>query len=172
MEDIDTDAAIARQLQEDEYSRNTFGSPFRSHNRRQPPSTTSKPAGRQALSDAEYAAQLQEEEKRNQRRFNPRSNFRAPMQIRTTDTTVESEVISAPAFASSSSRQQGSSSDNDATRTTVDMSSFWQLLGPMIHQNLGTRRPHGVRDLENTSDDFGPEDYEVSRICRSSFDFE
>ena len=159
LDDIDTDAAIARQLQEDEYSRDSLAPHFRSNSRRNPTSTTSKSINRHALSDAEYAAQLQAEEEQNQRRNNPRRFVPSSNPPRTSNRANQSETIRAP-VATNSSQHRPSSSRASNTDNNLDVTSLSQVLS-MFQQNFAPRNPNGVHNLENTSEDFGPDDYEV-----------
>lgn len=156
--DIDTDAAIARQLQEDEYSRQSLTPQFRSNSRRNPTSTTSKSSTRRVLTDAEYAAQLQAEEERNQRRFNPLRFAPSAHPPRISSTTDQSDTDSTPPASRSS--QQRSSSNRASNTNNIDMTSFSQFMS-VFQQNFAPQRSNGAHDLENTSDDFGPDDYEV-----------
>lgn len=159
---IDTDAAIARQLQEDEYSRESLAPHLQSNRRRNPTSTTSKSITRPALSDAEYAAQLQAEEERNQRRNNPRRFVPSLNPPRTSNRSNQSDTITTDVATNAS--QHRSSSNRASNNNNTDVASFSQFLS-MFQQNFAPRHSNGVHDLENSSEDFGPDDYEVCTDC-------
>jgi len=157
LEEIDTDAAIARQLQEEEYSKPSI-LPFRpyqqeSNDEKSSPITTD-PYGGLVFSDAELAAQLQADEERNQRRRRQRPPF--PSQRRPSNPTNnqndEPETIPFP-FLPRPTHQHSSSSGNN--RNNNNAASLFRLFA-------GFQRPggQGSQNLQNNDEDFGPDDYE------------
>jgi hypothetical protein len=160
LEEIDADAAYALQLQEEEYSRNSLV-PTQSHqrranNRKFPPVVIDSDDGITS-SDAEIAAQLQAEENRRQRQ-----RPAASAQQNRSNRIVEPEVIPVP-FLTRPTPQRPSSSGNN-NRNNPDFSNLFQFFAnrgravPGVHRH-GNR---GVGNLQNTTEDFGPDDYEVN----------
>jgi hypothetical protein len=164
LEEIEADATFARKLQEEEYSRNSIV-PTRSYqqgsNRHRPPPYVVDPYGPQVFGDAELAAQLQAEENKKQQRQRHRPP--TPSQQRTTQPTTnrndEPEVIPFP-FLTEPRPQRPSSSRNN-NRDTTDLSPFMRIFAPR-GRFPGLRRSggRGAHSIQNTTEDFGPDDYE------------
>jgi len=160
LEEIDADAAYALQLQEEEYSRNSLV-PTQSHQRRAndrkfPPVVIDSDDGITS-SDAEIAAQLQAEENRGQQR--QRQRPAASSQQNRSNRIVEPDVIPVP-FSIRPTPQRPSSSGNN----NPDFSNLFQLFANRGRSASGVHRHgnRGVRNLQNTTEDFGPDDYEVN----------
>jgi hypothetical protein len=154
-EDIETDAAIARQLQEEEYSRSSLAPSHvhqRQSNNNKSSSTVINRHSQSTMSDAELAAHLQAEEDQRQRRQHP--------QRRTPNQTEEPEVIPFP-FGPSHAQPQRPSSARDNNRTTNNVMSLFRHLAARGRPSPGARR-RGNQNLEHTTEDFDSNDYEVS----------
>ncbi len=160
-EDIESDAAIARQLQEEEYSRSSLV-PSHAHHR-QSNNNKSSPTvinrhSESTMSDAELAAKLQAEE--DQRQGRQRSRPAVHPQRRTTNQTEEPEVIPFP-FGPSHAQPQRPSSARDNNRTTNDVISIFRQFAARGRPSPNARR-RGNQNLERTTEDFDANDYEVS----------
>jgi hypothetical protein len=168
-DEIEADATFARQLQEQEYSRDSIV-PVRSHqrgsNRNNPSPYVVDPYGPPVFGDAELAAQLQAEENKKQQRQRHRPS--TPSQHRTTQPTTnrndEPEVIPFPLLPES--RPQRPSSSRNNNRDNTDFPPLFRLFAaggrfPGLRRSGG----RGAHNIQNTTEDFGPDDYEVS-LCK------
>jgi hypothetical protein len=159
---VDADAAYACQLQEEEYSRETIPPPFRRHNRGPKQNASSRfimnPMDEFVSSDAEIAAQLQAEENQRQQRSRPRLHISSQRRMSnpTTDRTFqldEPEIIPIPNFVRLRPERPVVRGNNNRGRN--NMSSLFRVLS-----NHGRGNGH----IQNTDQDFGPDDYEVNSI--------
>jgi len=157
LEEIDADAAFARRLQQEEYAKHSM-IPSRLKNEHFPPSIIDPNEG-PIFTDAELAAQLQEEENKKQQR--QRSRPFVPSQRRipppTTNRPNEPEVIPFP-FRVRPTHQHPPSNSNNNPGGNNDFAAMLRLLIPQGQQTPGSR---GIQNLQNTEGDFGPNDYDV-----------
>jgi hypothetical protein len=182
--EIDADTAYALQLQQEEYSRESLMPnrqrylPFQVE-----PDEESNPAifvgsdAPQFTSDAEFAAYLQEQEnQRRQRLRRPAFPF-YPIQQRSnpgstqTSETDEAENESHPLARSPLRRPMFNEDDDDDDENPQmhDAHAFLQFLANSGHPMgegfpaffSGIRRPRRTGNIQDTEEDFGPEDYEV-----------
>jgi hypothetical protein len=167
-EALDADTAFALQLQEEEYSRRSIEPSRRpySSSKQQFNNKTFAPFldetyDQPIFSDAELAAHLQAEE--NQKRSAPSYQRRPPRQpVQRPSRSDDPEIIPMPLFARNIPSDP--SSDGNNNRRPVDFPSFLRRVtsrgraSPGIRLSGGSRRG---RNLQNTTEDFGPEHYEV-----------
>jgi hypothetical protein len=169
-EEIEADAAFARQLQEEEYSRNSILPP-RSYQHgpndekflpfvidpEDRSTFTDAELAAQLQTDAEIAAQLQADEEKNQRRHRQRPAFPSQRRIshQTANRTDEPEVIPFP-FTARPTRQRSSSNGNN------DLLNLLQIFTPRGQST--SRGGRGIQNLQNIDRDFGPDDYEAIRL--------
>ncbi|CAF1193345.1 unnamed protein product [Rotaria sordida] len=157
LEEIDADTAYAFQLQEEEYAKNSIP-PFLTHEQNSNDTTASDTIvnvdDHLIVSDAEYAAHLQAEEnqkqqKHNQRRI-PHSTTNRNHQSR------ESENIPIPPFLNPTNHHPSFGENNN--RFINDLASLIRTLASNSLPSHGHRNRNG--NIENTEEDFGPDDYE------------
>lgn len=165
LEAIDNDAAIARQLQEEEYSRNSLLPSWRESNSRQSSSTVTQSHPDPTFTDAQLAAQLQAEEDKKRQRQRPRPVVASSQQRRRPSQNDEPEIIPFP-FTHNPARDQRPSSSGNINGPTGDIGSLFRIFANHAQRSPGARRPgrHGAHNLENTTEDFGPNDYDVSNF--------
>lgn len=157
LEEIDADAALARKLQEEEYSRNSFMPHYyRSTNEKFSPFVIDPDDDddERTMNDAQIAAQLQEEENRNRQRNRSRPRISAQRRIPhpTTSRTNAPEVIPFPLANRSTHQPRPSSANNNS-----NVNNFVNLFQQFVQASSG----HGAQGIESSDRDFGPEDYEV-----------
>ncbi|CAF0845016.1 unnamed protein product [Adineta ricciae] len=149
--DIDADAAYARELQQEEYSRQTLD-PSRSY---RGSSTTKRTPSHAASirSDAQLAEHLQAEENQRGRRHQQRPNHYARRQQSARLEPNEPDIISIPRLIERPTVRRPARSNDPASNIANLFSSIAAASG----QRLPGRRNH---DTQGTADDFGPDDYE------------
>jgi hypothetical protein len=153
LEEIDNDAAIARQLQEEEYSRNSLA-PFQSYQNK------SSPHSAPTLSDAEIAAHLQAEEDQRQRRQRSRPAVRPQRPTPNQPEVIPFPFGPRPAQPPPPPQQpQRPSSARDNNRPTNDIVSLFQHFASLTRSSPGSHR-RGAQSLASTTEDFGPDDYD------------
>jgi len=175
--ELEADEAFARRLQEEEYTRKSIIPPHRSYPSRGSSRTAQR--GRTIQADAELAAQLQEEEDRKQRqqrfaqptRVNPTNNrFQIPPPNRN---RPQSEIIT----RNHNHNHDDDDSDDDQPNThgtrnrnnnNIPIHHIFSLFPPHI---FGANRG-GHSNLEQRTDDFGPNDYEVNKSYYEILDFD
>lgn len=176
VEELEADEALARKLQEEEYTRKSIV-PNRSWNNHR---------SRTIQTDAELAAQLQEEEnkkQRQQRLATPIIPGSRQFQNPSNNRSNAPEIVQIPPFLRNRQqparrdRMADSDSDDDVNNNQPAVQStrnrpnrnqpnrnnnirphdIFSMLQPIL---VGAIRGRHNRHLENTSDDFGPDDYE------------
>jgi len=185
--EVDADAAYALELQRQEYSRENFMPnrhqyhPFRVESDDESgdtnPSVSMEPDIPQFSNDEELAAYLQERENRNQRRYRPpplppfllrpRPN---PTSTTQTSESTESENTLIPPFRNTQRPPvHNEDDDDDDDNPYFSPQAFFQFLanqGHTLPEGFGQfmtnyrRRYRRTGDLQDTEEDFGPEDYE------------
>ncbi|CAF0962574.1 unnamed protein product [Adineta steineri] len=154
--EIDADAAYARQLQEEEYSRRSV-LPTRSYmqeiNNKRTSAIITEPDNAAVFNDAELAARLQEEENQRGRRHRQRPVF-PPQRInnnRTFQSNNEPEIIPIPRATLARPTPPNRYNNNQN-----NISNIFQL----VSNTFPRPGAFGNRDVQNNNDDFTPNDYE------------
>ncbi|UJR10238.1 hypothetical protein I4U23_014451 [Adineta vaga] len=171
--DINADEAYALRLQEEEYSRRSLN-PSRSYraaaaaaNNKSPPIIIDADIS-PVLSDAELAAHLQAEEEQRGRRIQQRPGYsirrptfpsRPPL-----DPTIHSDepevipmqrpTLRRPPRNTNNHNNNNNNNNND---NTTNITNIFQFMASNAILRPNGRRP---RDVQNSTDDFGPNDYE------------
>jgi len=188
--EIDADAAYALQLQQEEYTRESLMGnqhpylPFQVEQDDEltdtiPPVVFESDAP-PFMNDEQLAAYLQEQENRNRNRYRQPPIPFVPIRQRSnpassqTSETDETENERIPAFRFAQRRPMfNEDDDDDEESSNMNAQAFLQFLanhgrgGPEGFPPFfaGFRRPHRrTGNLQDTEEDFGPEDYEVIPI--------
>ncbi len=191
--DADADAAYALQLQQEEYSKESMIPnrhqffPFQVEQDDEPadsnPSLLFESDTPQFSTDEQLAAYLQEQENRNRRRYRrppippfvPIRQQSNPVSSQTAETDEhENELVPPFRFAQRQNLlNEDDDDDDDDNNARMNAHAFLQFLA-----NHGRSAPEGLApffsgfrrnyrrtgNLQDTEEDFGPEDYEVIQI--------
>jgi hypothetical protein len=196
--DVDADAAYALQLQQEEYAKESFIPnrhpyfPFQVEPDNEIPAVIpppfSGPNNPQFMNDEQYAAYLQEEENQNRQRYRPPPPLFFPIRQRSNPTSTqtsetdehENEPMSPFRIAQPQSSNNEDDTDEDSPYMNIPH-QFLQLLAnqgrplpedfPLIFPGFRRRDYRRTGNLQDTEEDFGPEDYEVIQILYIKFLF-
>ncbi|CAF3372628.1 unnamed protein product [Rotaria sp. Silwood1] len=163
LEELDADAAYALQLQEEEYSKNSI-TPFLSYQQNLNDRAASNAIvnfGNDIIAgDAELAAQLQADEnkKQQQQKDNQR---RIPYSTinRNPQSNASGSVTNPPFFNPTNQLPSFSGNNNHVNNNFVSLLRAFTSRGQSF-RGSHRFRGHGNRNIENTEEDFGPDDYE------------
>jgi hypothetical protein len=186
--DIDPDEAYALQLQQEEYSRESLIPvhhpyfQFASEAYDESAGATANPPtfdsdDQQIMNDQQFAAYVQAQEEQNRQRHHVPFPFRQrPNPVSTqTSQSGDSEDIPASPFARYGGRQQSFNEDDsdEDNQNSHQLHNHNDILRALAHFNgnlpqgleflrrMGVHPPRRSENLQDTEEDFGPEDYEV-----------